>query len=373
MEGQTTSADAATADTSTTSEATGGDAETSEAKTTTEQTAESGGSGDTLVTGSDVKADAADATETAETGDADKTDEGETGGEQPPADAKKTEADVKADGDEKTDDADATADADSDDTTSEGDNLDGLPEGFDWRALATDEKSRNRLGQFESMDDLAKFVREADSWRRKAVIPPNSKSSPEDVKRFHKAIGVPESPSGYEVELSPDATDADKERVDRLRMAAHGVHVTPQQLGAMIEWHQAETEAIEAREAEAVEQQLAEAKTELARTWGPDYQRNAGLAVQTWKRGGADQFVEDWGNLELKDGTKLGNHPWTMQIGAKLGRMFGEAGVPGEVMPSDWAPSEADLIEMQKTPEYLAGDKAVHAKVKLGYQRLYSN
>ena len=349
MEGQATTTEAAS-DVSTSE----GASEATEAATTTETAVESESKGETLITGSDAGSDDVAATEAAtETTEAAATETPATEETKPEEsdDAAKAEEETQTETEEKA----------------EGDKLDGLPEDFDWRDLATDEKSRNRLNQFRSMDDLAEFVREADSWRRKAVVPPGPKSTEDEVKRYHKMIGVPETPDGYQIEMAEDATDDDKMRVDRLRMAAHGVHVTPDQLKAMIEFQQAETAALEQREAAAAERQLSDAKTELSRTWGPDFQKNVGIATAAMKRAGADQFSEDWAGLELKDGTKIGNHPWTSQIFAKLGTLLGEAGVPGEIVPESWLPSESELMEMQSQPGYQDGtDKALIARVGEG-------
>lgn len=357
MEGQATETSEAATDTST--------GETSEATTTAAETGESAGEGTTLATGADLGGgDSTGDVATDETGKGDgASDAAES--DKAVADTKPdATADTKPDGDKETDPATDT------DDPKPNDNLDGLPEDFDWRSLATDEKSVNRLKHFESMDDLAEFVREADTWRRRAVLVPNSKSTPEEIAKYQKAIGVPDTPDGYDLDVSKDAPADEKELVDRLRSAAHAVNVTPAQLGAMIEWHKAETAAVEAREQENAADQLSQAKAELSRTWGPDYQKNAGVAQKAMGRG-FEGFAEDWAGLELKDGTKIGNHPLTLKGFARLGRLFGEAGVPGQVAPDNWAPTKTELLKMQQEPGYIDGtDKDLIKRVTEGYKRL---
>ncbi|MGI9493088.1 MAG: hypothetical protein ACR2QF_11880 [Geminicoccaceae bacterium] len=360
MEAQTETAEASTTETSTPADAAPPPAE-GEATTEALLTGEDSGTGDDA--GKDVSADgdkpaAAENAENAENGE-DKPAAKDAASED---DTPAADADAKPE-DETKDEAETSE--------SEGDNLEGLPEDFDWRELSTDEKNRNRLRQFSSMDDLATFVREADSWRRRAVIPPNAKSTPEEIARFQKAIGVPESPAGYEIQLEKDAPEDEVARVDRLKEAAFGVHVTPAQLGAMIEWHQAETQAVEARENDRLVHQLNQAKTDLSREWGPDYQKNLGAANQILNRA-FEGYAEDWGDLELKDGTKVRDHPLTARGLAKIGRLMGEAGVPGEVAPADWLPNESELGKMMEEPGYQDGtDKALIVRVKEGYKRLY--
>jgi len=226
-----------------------------------------------------------------------------------------------------------------------------LPEGADWRDLAADEKNRGRLQRVSSVDELAEMARDYDSFKRRAVLPPNSNSSDEDVAKFRKAIGVPDSPDGYEIEMDKDADDGAKSRVERLKGAAHAVHMTPQQLGALIEWHSTEMDALEAADGEAIAQRQAELKTELSREWGADYQRNASVAMRTAQEafGG---YAEEFLAMELKDGTRVGDHPAMLRGMAKLGRKFGEAGLPGTIVPHDWNPTDSEIIEMKKDPRY---------------------
>lgn len=387
MEGQTATTEAASSDTSAADAGAAAAATTAEAtKAEAQHAAESAGKGESLLAdgnaGDDVKApEATQKAEGVKTGDdkakADEGSETSPDGQDAAKEGKKPEgeADATKEG-EEADGKEAKAEGEEKDDAEEklGDPvLDGLPENFHWRDLLTDDKNKNRATHFGSLDEVMEAVRELDSLKRRAVLPPNQKSTDEEIATFRKRMGVPDTPDGYEIELDKAADDSDREFVSRLQMIAHANNLTPGQLDSLRQWYNDETTAIEQFEESKRQEALAKARTDLSREWLSDYQRNIGIAKKAFDEafGG---YAEDVGEMKLADGTRLIDHPMIARGLFKMGRRFTEAGIPGSNVAENWNPTENELIEMQQRQGYIDGsDKQLLEQVKVGYKRLYGS
>jgi hypothetical protein len=319
------------------------------------KTALSEGEGGEKADGAGDVAAAADEAEKAPDGDV-KADESEAeAGDKDKAEEKPAKKD-----DEKAEEAEA-----------EKPKIEGLPDDFDWRTLAIDEKNKNVAKHFNSVDEVLTKNREYVSLLRKSVEIPNTQSSAEVVAKFHKAIGVPETPDGYRIDLADDAEEHDKQYVERLKLAAHGVHMTPAQLTALADWQRSESAAAQARDDQEHRDHLARLKTDLAREWGGSTDRNLGEGDRFLHRFLGDQY-EEFKDMQLADGSYAINHPILVRMAARAGRSYSEAGIPGEVVADGWKPTEGELVKMQQEPGYVDGtDKELIKRVTIGYKRLY--
>lgn len=74
---------------------------------------------------------------------------------------------------------------------------------------------------FKSLDDVAKSYREAEHAIRNGgkLTVPGENAKPEEIAAFHKAIGVPDKPEGYEVKV-PEGQALDEEMMTPLREVA---------------------------------------------------------------------------------------------------------------------------------------------------------
>lgn len=113
----------------------------------------------------------------------------------------------------------------------------------------------------------------------------------EEVAAFHKALGVPETPAGYEVRLDEGLEGVID--LEAFKGLAHEVGLSPGQAQALVSLAAQKTQAQEAEIAAQVEQQQAaqveQTTGELKRAWGEAMTANlrvANRALQTF--GGAD-------------------------------------------------------------------------------------
>ncbi len=99
------------------------------------------------------------------------------------------------------DDAPATTTATSS-ATAEPTTVVATPAPASWRDTLPDElKAEKSLESFKGVPDLAKAFVETKRMVGQKFAPPGKDAKPEDVAAFRKAMGVPEAPDGYALEI----------------------------------------------------------------------------------------------------------------------------------------------------------------------------
>jgi hypothetical protein len=123
-----------------------------------------------------------------------------------------------------------------------------------------------------------------------AVLVPNEKSSPEDVAAFRTALGVPESADGYKFKPDqlPEGLDWDEGAAKTFAEIAHRHNVAP---GAMRELTQAYVAMLgqqsQQQQAAAIGS-IEDAKGQLKKLWGNDYDKQIVTAGRVAKSIGLD-------------------------------------------------------------------------------------
>jgi hypothetical protein len=207
---------------------------------------------------------------------------------------------------------------------------------FDWRqetinALGPDhaERAEKWLGRYNSFSE---FVRANDALRSemdKRVAVPGEDAPEEDVDKFYKRLGWPDSPDGYGDVQLPEGIEVSEEleaQAAHLHKFMHEARV-PKQIAERLTktyFEQAAADA-ERRMSDAQEQQ-AKGLEELRAEFGPDFEQNVNMARSLLN----GQFSEETRKLlmtaRLEDGRLIGSEPSVIKDLSKLARMFQEDG-----------------------------------------------
>jgi hypothetical protein len=230
--------------------------------------------------------------------------------------------------------------------------------------IAGDDKAvRDQLGRFTSRAEALKAIPALRGQLSKAIFRPGKDAKPEDVAKFHRALGVPEAPEKYEVKL-PDglpehvSPDALKPQIDEFLKVAHATGMTPEQVNAAVNYQVgmlAQQDPAMARAAEVVVDLFANRKeweASLRSEWtGKDYDDNIAAAVH-----GVQQF----GGAELSEvlnESGLANHPAVIKAFARIGRQVAE----GQFIPAAGSETAATLEE-----EHARLTREMHAALDAG-------
>lgn len=204
-----------------------------------------------------------------------------------------------------------------------------------WRELvagsADEAKKLERFGSpkalWESYQEAQKKIRE----KTTTLTPPGADATPEQVKAWREANGIPESPDKYEIKLADDRQlgDADKPIVEAFAPVAHELGLNQTQLSRIVDWQLRRQEEDAAAQMEADEENKSTGRSSLREEWGPaDFKRNMGAIGELMGRASGEVELGDGSKLALSDailtarlanGRLLGNEPAAVKFLAGLG------------------------------------------------------
>lgn len=236
-------------------------------------------------------------------------------------------------------------------------------EAGNWRDPITDPDQRKFADQFTTLGDMAKTGMHFKKLNSASIRLPGEDATEEDTAKFHRALGVPETPEGYEIKMPEhDLEQADVDSViGELRQSMHVAGATPAVMQAvadvaikMIQESNTESDKIDN---ESFEANIKAGTEALKKEWGNDYQVNTEYAKRGFAQFGGDEFVELLDNVK-HEGVELSNHPSMLKVFANIGRKMGEGGLQTVVSQGERETTEQKLDELtgQAMDARAAGD-----------------
>lgn len=185
-----------------------------------------------------------------------------------------------------------------------------------------DEKLLNHLGRYKSVDAISKAFREARQAAQNAGKPITlgDKATPEEVKAYREAYGIPDDAAAYPGDFRADfkPSDADKAILGEFKTAMHAKNVPPQAAAAALEWYQDFAQAQQQELDGTLVRVAKETQQNLRSEWGGEYDGNIG-AIQELMTSqlGKDGFNEMMG-MRLMDGSRLQDHAPFVKMMAQI-------------------------------------------------------
>ncbi|WP_318875516.1 hypothetical protein [Sinorhizobium meliloti] len=215
---------------------------------------------------------------------------------------------------------------------------DGELQAFREKLAGGDEAILKQLGRYKSIDAISRGFREAYNTAKNggAKLPVLSdKSTPEEVKAYREAMGIPEDPSAYPGDFREgyEATDADKAILGDFKAAMHARNVPPATASAALEWYQdfatAQQQELDGNLAKVAK----ETQAALRNEWGGEYDGNIGAAQQLMTAHLGKEGFEGMMGLRLMDGSRLQDNIAFVKMMAQLGADYygGNAIMNGDV------------------------------------------
>ena len=180
-----------------------------------------------------------------------------------------------------------------------------------------------QLERYKSADEISKAFREGYKNAKNGgkQVELTEKSTPEEVKAYREANGIPEDVAKYPGEFRQgfEVTDADKAILADFKAAMHERNVPPKVAAAALDWYQ----DFAAAQAQDLNAQLAkvagETQKALRSEWGGDYDGQIGAAQELMKAHlGEDGFGSMMG-LRLMDGSRLQDNLAFVKMMATIG------------------------------------------------------
>lgn len=201
----------------------------------------------------------------------------------------------------------------------------GNVESLGWRAALPDELKTNEFVKtFTKPGDFVKSAldikAEADGLKSKlanAIFKPGDGSNEEEVKAFRTALGVPDTPDGYEFP-EVEGVQHDEQMVSLFSNLFHKAGVGKEAAAVISEgWDNFVKEA-QAAQLQKRTQETQEAETKLKSEWGNSYDANIELTRRSFQKfSGTDLST-------FLDETGVGNHPVLIKAFYEIGKALGE-------------------------------------------------
>lgn len=229
------------------------------------------------------------------------------------------------------------------------------------------DKTRAMASQFKSLDALLDSFHELRaSFSKKTeglVKVPGQDASPDDLAAFRRALGVPDSPDGYEIQTPanlPEGFEFDPASLAPLKAKAHELGIPSPALAELVAF-QAQSEAAEV--ARLTQEALDRAKAgeeQLRKEWGNNWEKNLALAERVKLTGGG-----------LPEGHWGHHDPHIQRLLASLGSKFSEGSMSAHgAAVANLGPGNAarDMFFNPDNPNY----KAIHDSSHPDHERAYS-
>ena len=116
--------------------------------------------------------------------------------------------------------------------------------------------------------------------KAQAVVPPNEKSTPEEVAEYRKAIGVPDSPEGYNLkpEQIPEGVTWDDATAKKAAELAHKHNVPASAMQEFLRFDMERAAMMNQAAATMIDAQLEAGRTELQKVYGDKFGEKIELA-----------------------------------------------------------------------------------------------
>ena len=191
-----------------------------------------------------------------------------------------------------------------------------------WKETISEEfRSDPNIAKFTEIDALAKsYINATRMIGQDKVAVPNENSTDDQWQEVYGKLGRPESPDKYKLEVQSETAPLDDTAIKQFAENAHQLGLNNKQAQGILEFYKNSMEGSIQQARVDTETAQANAEQELRKEWGRSYDENI-------KRAGAiakANMSEDILNMELKDGTRIGDHPSVIKGFANIANLMSE-------------------------------------------------
>lgn len=239
-----------------------------------------------------------------------------------------------------------------------------------WREhIPEDLKQEKFWDNVPDMPTLVKNYGNAQKLIGSSVRVPGEDATPEQLASFHKRLGRPDDPKGYQLTDVPGADKMPQETVEWFKQIAFDEGISQKAFNGLLSKYMARVNQSQIEQEVTLRAGAQQAAETLKRAdqWGANFDRNLAYAKRAMGKLGSDAVVE---KIEASG---LGNDIDFLNMFYLVGRQMAEHGIiPGEVsgiMNADAA--KIRIGELRARPEYFDNKLPGHRELVDEMQRLY--
>ena len=191
-----------------------------------------------------------------------------------------------------------------------------------WKeAISEDLRNDPNISKFTELEALAKsYVNATRMIGQDKVAVPNNNSTDDQWNEVYDKLGRPESPDKYQLDAKSDVVPLDESAIKSFAENAHQLGLNNKQAQGILEFYKNSMEGSAQQNQVDMETAQANAEQELRKEWGGNYEANIKKAGAVAKAN-MDATILD---MQLKDGTRLGDHPAIIKGFANIANLMSE-------------------------------------------------
>jgi len=246
-------------------------------------------------------------------------------------------------------------------------------------SVDTEFRSDPNVSKHENINSLVREHIGAQSMLgRKGIIAPKEGDSEDVHRNYREALGVPSAASEYSAEGVNLGEDWDHEFGAKVASVAHKHNVSKEGFKAIVKEYADWANGISSNSVAESERLTAERLESLKTELGTNFEATKGLGQAALSNLANDASAV--ANIQLSDGTLLGNHPDFIRVMGKAGKLMAEKGMIGDkpVNPHGMTPEEATTAlgafeaDKDKFEALYNADHPGHSVAVAEYDRLLS-
>tara|TARA_R110000822_G_scaffold6141_1_gene25676 strand:+ start:785 stop:1672 length:888 start_codon:yes stop_codon:yes gene_type:complete len=191
-----------------------------------------------------------------------------------------------------------------------------------WKEIISEEYRKNpNIEKFTEIDALAKSYINAVSMIGSDKIPvPTNNSTEDQWNEVYNKLGRPESADKYKLDVKSDIVPMEETSIKSFAENAHKLGLNNKQAQGILEFYKNNMEQSAQQMNIDMETNQASAEAQLRKEWGRSFDENIKRAGALAKSNMNPEVLD----MQLKDGTRLGDHPEVIRGFAKIASMVTE-------------------------------------------------
>ena len=191
-----------------------------------------------------------------------------------------------------------------------------------WKeAIPEDLRNDPNISKFTELEALAKsYINATRMIGQDKVAVPNNNSTDDQWNEVYNKLGRPESPDKYKLEIKSDVVPLDDGAIKSFAENAHKLGLNNKQAQGILEFYKESMEGSIQQSRVDTETAQANAEAQLRKEWGRAFDDNIKRAGAVAKANMNPQILD----MELKDGTRLGDHPEVIKGFANIANLLSE-------------------------------------------------
>ena len=191
-----------------------------------------------------------------------------------------------------------------------------------WKEAISEEYRKDpNIEKFTEIDALAKsYINATRMIGQDKVAVPNENSTDDQWNEVYAKLGRPESADKYKLDVKSETVPIEDGAIKQFAETSHKLGLNNKQAQGILEYYKSMMEGSAQQSKVDTETAQAQAEQQLRQEWGKTFEENVKKAGSVAKANlGVDVL-----DMQLKDGTRLGDHPDIIKGFAKIADMMSE-------------------------------------------------